>query len=285
MKVEVAETAGFCFGVERAMDMVYEQLDHAGDTPVYSYGPIIHNDLVMEDLKKRGLIVLDTFEELKGVRDGVVILRSHGVPPKVYNALEENGVPYVDTTCPFVRRIHEIVREESEKGSHIVIIGDPAHPEVEGIAAWAGSDVTVIPDEEASLNFQIQDKKQRVCIVSQTTFNCNKFQDYVENIRKKGYDIIVFNTICNATKERQKEAFEIAKRVDVMIVIGDERSSNTRKLFEICRNACADTYYIQTLDDLNMNQLRSVEAVGITAGASTPNNIIEEVQKNVRADF
>ncbi len=285
MKVEVAETAGFCFGVKRAMDMVYEQLDHAGDTPVYSYGPIIHNDLVMEDLKKRGLIVLDTFEELKGVRDGVVILRSHGVPPKVYNALEENGVPYVDTTCPFVRRIHEIVREESEKGSHIVIIGDPAHPEVEGIAAWAGSDVTVIPDEEASLNFQIQDKKQRVCIVSQTTFNCNKFQDYVENIRKKGYDIIVFNTICNATKERQKEAFEIAKRVDVMIVIGDERSSNTRKLFEICRNACADTYYIQTLDDLNMNQLRSVEAVGITAGASTPNNIIEEVQKNVRADF
>ncbi len=285
MEVEVAKTAGFCFGVKRAMDMVMEQLDHAQGKTVYSYGPIIHNDLVMEDLEKRGLIVLHSFEELKEVKDGIVILRSHGVPPNVYHVLEENGVPYVDTTCPFVRRIHEIVREESEKGAHIVIIGDPSHPEVEGIIGWAGSDITVISDEKAAQNFQISDKNQRVCIVSQTTFNCNKFQEYVENIRKKGYDIIVFNTICNATKERQKEAYEIAKRVDVMIVIGDERSSNTRKLFEICQNACADTYYIQTLDDLNMNQLRSVEAVGITAGASTPDNIIEEVQKNVRADF
>ena len=143
----------------------------------------------------------------------------------------------------------------------------------------------MIQSAEDAEGFSPGDKNQQVCIVSQTTFNYNKFKDLVEIIRKKGYDIIVLNTICNATKERQEEAARIAERVDAMIVIGDRRSSNTQKLFEICRNACMNTYYIQTLDDLDMNQLRSVETVGITAGASTPNKIIEEVQSHVRINF
>ena len=285
MKVELAKTAGFCFGVKRAVDTVYEQIAlHKGEK-IYTYGPIIHNEEVIKDLKRHGVEVVDSEEELEELTEGVVIIRSHGVPKRICDMLERKEVDCVDATCPFVKKIHRIVAEESAKGSHIVIIGNSEHPEVEGIRGWSESPVTVIQTPEDAKSFFLPDQSQKVCIVSQTTFNYNKFKDLVEIIEKKGYDIIVLNTICNATKERQEEARKIAESVDAMIVIGDKRSSNTQKLFEICRNACLNTYYIQTLGDLNMNQLRSVETVGITAGASTPNNIIEEVQNNVRIIF
>ena len=183
-----------------------------------------------------------------------------------------------------MKRIHKIVAEESKKGSRIIIIGNPDHPEVEGIRGWAGENVTVIKNAEEAEKFE-NTTSERICIVSQTTFNYNKFKDLVEIISEKGYDISVLNTICNATRERQTEARSIAKEVDAMIVIGDKHSSNTQKLYEICSRECHNTYYIQTLDDLDLNQLGSVETVGITAGASTPNNIIEEVQNNVRINF
>ena len=285
MKVELAKTAGFCFGVKRAVDTVYEQVKLHPEEPIYTYGPIIHNEEVVCDLEQKGVRVIYSEEELKELKSGIVIIRSHGVAKEVYDCLEQRGLTCVDATCPFVKKIHRIVQEESRKGSHIVIIGNSEHPEVRGIRGWAGENVTVIQSAEDAEGFSPEDENQRVCIVSQTTFNYNKFKDLVEIIRKKGYDIIVLNTICNATKERQEEAARIAERVDAMIVIGDRRSSNTQKLFEICRNACMNTYYIQTLDDLDMNQLRSVETVGITAGASTPNKIIEEVQNNVRINF
>ena len=285
MKVELAKTAGFCFGVKRAVDTVYEQIAlHKGEK-IYTYGPIIHNEEVIKDLKRHGVEVVDSEEELEALTEGVVIIRSHGVPKRICDMLERKEVDCVDATCPFVKKIHRIVAEESAKGSHIVIIGNSEHPEVEGIRGWSESPVTVIQTPEDAKSFFLPDQSQKVCIVSQTTFNYNKFKDLVEIIEKKGYDIIVLNTICNATKERQEEARKIAESVDAMIVIGDKRSSNTQKLFEICRNACLNTYYIQTLGDLNMNQLGSVETVGITAGASTPNNIIEEVQNNVRIIF
>ena len=166
-----------------------------------------------------------------------------------------------------------------------MIVGNGEHPEVQGIRGWAGEQVTVVQTPEDAERFELPDKDQKVCIVAQTTFNYNKFKELVEIISKKRYDIVVLNTICNATKERQTEARQIAARVDAMVVIGDKRSSNTQKLFEICKEECLNTYYIQTLDDLDINQLRSVESVGITAGASTPNKIIEEVQNNVRINF
>ena len=285
MKIELAKTAGFCFGVRRAVDTVYQQVEQAAGKPIYTYGPIIHNDEVVRDLEKKGVQVLNSREELAALEEGTVIIRSHGVSREICDLLEGKDVRCVDATCPFVKKIHRIVSEESEKGAHIVIIGNPEHPEVKGISGWAKGPVTILQTKEEAEGFAIKDPLQKVCIVSQTTFNYNKFKELVEIMDKKGYDIIVLNTICSATKERQEEAYDIAKRVDAMIVIGDERSSNTRKLFEICRNACADTYYIQTLDELDMNQLRSVETVGITAGASTPNKIIEEVQNNVRKNF
>lgn len=285
MEIELARTAGFCFGVKRAVDTVYEQVEQHREDKIYTYGPIIHNEEVTKDLVKKGVKVIDSEKELDAVDKGVVIIRSHGVARDIYKKIQEKGLTCVDATCPFVKKIHRIVEEESKKGSFIVIIGNSEHPEVEGIKGWAGKQVIVVQTAEEARQFRLKDAEQRVCVVSQTTFNYNKFKDLVEIISKKGYDIIVLNTICNATKERQEEACEIAKRVDAMVVIGDKRSSNTQKLFEICKNECLNTYYIQTLDDLDMNQLRSVETVGITAGASTPNNIIEEVQNNVRINF
>ncbi len=283
MKVIKAKTAGFCFGVKRAVDTVYKQVDTCNG-PIYTYGPIIHNEEVVKDLESKGVVVLRTEEDLDNIFEGTVIIRSHGVKKRIYDKLETKGIRVVDATCPFVKKIHNIVQKESAAGKYILIIGNPDHPEVIGIRGWAGEHAEVIQnaDDIEKIDFS---KKEKICVVSQTTFNYNKFKDLVEIIKKKSYDIIVLNTICNATKERQTEAESIAESVDAMIVIGDKHSSNTQKLFEICRKACNNTYYIQTLDDLDLNQLGSVETVGITAGASTPNNIIEEVQNNVRIIF
>lgn len=291
MRVITAKSAGFCFGVKRAVETVYKQLELETEKQIYTYGPIIHNEEVVKDLEERGVKVIRSEEELEKLTEGLVIIRSHGVPKRICDMLEKRGVSYVDATCPFVKRIHKIVSEESERGSYIVIVGDPEHPEVQGIRGWAKDNVSVIQNAEEAQKFSLNSCgnaipcRQKVCVVAQTTFNYNKFKDLVEIISEKGYDISVLNTICNATKERQTEARSIAEEVDAMIVIGDKHSSNTQKLFEICKKACNNTYYIQTLGDLNMNQLRSVETVGITAGASTPNNIIEEVQNNVRINF
>ena len=284
MEVKLAKTAGFCFGVKRAVDTVYEQVEVCNGERIYTYGPIIHNEEVVKDFKIKGVEVIATEEELMKLTSGVVIIRSHGVSKHIHSILTERGLKCVDATCPFVKKIHRIVEKESTEGSHIVIIGDENHPEVQGIQGWSKTPVTIIKTEEQAEGFEVQENA-KICIVSQTTFNYNKFKYLVEIISKKHYNVSVLNTICSATKERQTEAESIAKEVDVMIVIGDKHSSNTQKLFEICRSACDNTYYIQTLDDLDINQLQSVKTVGITAGASTPNNIIEEVQNYVRINF
>ena len=280
-EVILAKSAGFCFGVKRALDSVYEQTRKKND---YTFGPIIHNEEVVKDLEKKGVFVINTMEELDDITEGTVIIRSHGVSSAVYEALQKKGVEIVDATCPFVLKIHNIVKQESANGKQIVIIGNEKHPEVEGIMGWSKTQVHVVDTAEKAQNLQL-DPQREVCIVSQTTFNYNKFQELVEIISEKGYNIIIRNTICNATEERQTEAREIAKRVDAMIVVGGSSSSNTRKLYEICKNECKDTYYIQTLNDLDMTSLGKADCIGITAGASTPNNIIQEVYTNVRTEL
>ena len=280
-EVILAKSAGFCFGVKRAVDTVYEQ---TGKKNVYTFGPIIHNEEVVKDLEKKGVFVINTMEELDDITEGTVIIRSHGVSSAVYEALQKKGVEIVDATCPFVLKIHNIVKQESANGKQIVIIGNEKHPEVEGIMGWSKTQVHVVDTAEKAQNLQL-DPQREVCIVSQTTFNYNKFQELVEIIMKKGYNINIRNTICNATEERQTEAREIAKRVDAMIVVGGSSSSNTRKLYEICKNECNATFYIQTLNDLDLNSLGMADCIGITAGASTPNNIIQEVYTNVRTEL
>jgi 4-hydroxy-3-methylbut-2-enyl diphosphate reductase len=213
-----------------------------------------------------------------------VIIRSHGVSKEIYDIIEKQGLRIVDATCPFVKKIHNIVREESKKGKKIVIIGNDNHPEVEGIKGWVLGDAIVINCEEDAKKLDVSDGSG-ICIVSQTTFNYNKFKYLVEIINKKGYDINVVNTICNATHVRQVEAKEIASKVDAMIVIGGKSSSNTQKLYDICKCECSNTYYIQTIKDLDLCNVESLKTIGITAGASTPKNIIEEVVLNVRYEF
>lgn len=278
MKTILAKSAGFCFGVKRAVEMVYDQAQKA-EGPIYTYGPIIHNEEVVRELEEKGVHVIEEGEEILSYPPGTVIIRSHGVGRSVLESLEKAGFRVVDATCPFVKKIHQIVEEYSKKGYEILVVGNEDHPEVQGIIGWIREErYQVISSTEDAKKISLS-QEAPVCIVSQTTFNYNKFQELVEIIEKKGYDILVLNTICNATEVRQKEAAEIAAKVDAMLVIGGRHSSNTQKLFEICKKECADTYYIQTKDDFDLSVLQSISNVGITAGASTPNKIIEEVQK------
>lgn len=276
MEITVAKSAGFCFGVQRAVNSVYKELEE-NSGKIYTFGPIIHNEQVVEDLNKRGIEVIDTVEQLKKIKEGTVVIRSHGVAKEIYDILEQQKLKMVDATCPFVKKIHNIVLDESNNGKTIIIIGNDNHPEVEGIKGWVNGEVIVINKEEQIEKLSLPEQT-KACIVSQTTFNHNKFKYLVEIIRKKGYDITVVNTICNATHVRQVEAQKISSKVDGMIVIGGKNSSNTQKLYDICRNECENTFYVQTVKDLNLHELKSLKSIGITAGASTPKNIIEEVR-------
>ena len=284
MEVRLAKSAGFCFGVNKAMEKVYDQINNADGKKIYTYGPIIHNEEVVKELASKGVEVIESLDELKDREKGVLIIRSHGVAKEVSEKMEEAGFTVVDATCPFVKRIHNIVQKESALGKKIVIVGNPGHPEVEGIKGWCAGKAFIIETIQEAEEFAASLEEQ-ICIVSQTTFNYNKFKDIVEIFEKRGYDINVVNTICNATQERQTEAREIASLADAMIVIGGTHSSNSKKLYEICKGECDNTHFIQTLDDLHLELPKSVRLVGITAGASTPNNIIEEVQNYVRLNF
>ena len=292
MKVKVAETAGFCFGVKRAVNKVYELID-TEQKPIFTLGPIIHNEGVVADLEARGVHVIaeaDLDSPDDTLQNGTVVIRSHGVGKAIYDKLKEKNISYVDVTCPFVLKIHRIVEKESLAGNHIIIIGDKDHPEVQGICGWCQGPYTVIRNKEEAEAF-VPQKGKKISIVSQTTFNYNKFKDLVEILCKKRYDnnvlniLNILNTICNATEERQREAKNIAGEVDTMLVVGGRHSSNTQKLFEICKEECGNTYYIQTPVDLDSEMFQCSSYVGITAGASTPNKIIEEVQEHVRIKF
>lgn len=282
MKVELAKSAGFCFGVEKAVNTVYEEAKKGNDI-VYTLGPIIHNEEVVKDMKKRGVEAVK-IEDLASLPKGTVIIRSHGVSREIFNFVKNSGHRVVDATCPFVKKIHAIVSVQSGKGKTVVIIGNPEHPEVMGIRGWGDENTYAVENIEQFMNLELK-KDKEIIIVAQTTFNHKKFQEIIDKISLLGYDVRCFNTICNATQERQAEAKNIASNVDAMIVIGDKKSSNTGKLVEICQEECKNTVFIQTLEDLDYDALLSVDSVGITAGASTPKHIIEEVQNIVRSKF
>ena len=291
MKVKIAKEAGFCFGVKRAMKMAWDELELNSD--IYALGPLIHNKQAVQRYEDKGLVTVDTINDIPN--DKSVIIRSHGVSSDIYDKANSNNLNIIDTTCPFVKKIHRLVQEYSDKGYLVIIIGSVDHPEVQGIVGWSHADRTVVINCESDVEKLDLNVWKKVCIVAQTTFNYNKFQELVEIIQKKGYysvstvdkdsEIIVHNTICSATKERQEAAKELSAKVDAMLVIGGLSSSNTRKLYEICSENCRNTYFIQTKEDLENSDFSRFDYVGITAGASTPNNIIEEVQKYVGNEF
>ncbi len=284
MEIITAKSAGFCFGVERAVNTVYEKIE-MNNGPIYTFGPIIHNETVVADFDKKGVRVIEDENEAAGLLEGTLIIRSHGITKRQFELFSSN--PYiniVDCTCPFVKRIHNTVQKESLAGKNIIIIGDRKHPEVIGIKGWCETESYVIGDIEEALNFNENHDKE-FCIVSQTTLSSTIFEEIVEVLKEKRYNTTVVYTICNATCERQTEAAKIAGMVDAMIVIGGKTSSNSKKLYDICKKKCDRTVFIQTANDLSDDFKGITGRVGITAGASTPKNIIEEVQNYVRNDL
>jgi len=288
-KVKLAESAGFCFGVKRAVKTVHDEIDKNASQKIFTYGPIIHNKDVIKEFEERGVYAVGSIEEMEqrlagnSAEDAVLIIRAHGVPEETILSAEKKGVKVVDATCPFVKKIHQIVRKDSLDGRVIVVVGDGGHPEIIGICGWIKGPYYVVKTIEEAQALPAFGKTP-VTVVFQTTFDTVIYKDFVEIITEKGYDILVMNTICNATNERQSEAALIAKSVNVMLVVGDRSSANTNRLYEICKEYCMDTYYIQNKDDLETINLQSGISVGITAGASTPENIIQEVILNVRRE-
>lgn len=273
MEIIVGKHAGFCFGVRRAMEIA-ENAAESGKK-VYTLGDLIHNREAIKDLESKGIFSLSLDEVLK-LPPSKVIIRSHGVSKSDMDALKLANHEILDATCPFVKKIHNIVMDYSSRGYHILIFGDRNHAEVKGIIGWISSnDYSVINSREEAENFSIDENKP-LCVVSQTTFNNKKFKEYIEIISKKGYDGNTLDTICSATMDRQLETEQIASKVGAMIVIGDPNSSNSRKLFEVAKGKC-NSYFLQRSADLDPTVLHSIDKLGITAGASTPDNIIREV--------
>lgn len=268
MEIILAKSAGFCFGVKLAVDCVYEK---SKQEKIYTYGPIIHNKNVVKDLEKQGVEIL---ENLDRDIDGKVIIRSHGVPPSVYNILKEKEIEYIDCTCPFVKKIHKIVSEKYSEGNEIIIVGNKEHPEIIGINGFCNNTGIIVNSIEEFNELELNKEKQYI-LVSQTTFDTTKFFLLMQ-IVEKIENITVFNTICSATNDRQKEAIEIAQNVDYMIVLGDTLSSNTQKLFEISKKYCKNTFLCERIQDLQLNIFSNNVKIGITAGASTPPAIIKE---------
>ena len=276
MIIRLAETAGFCFGVNRAIDMV-ENLLSSG-RKVSTLGPIINNSEVVNDLASRGAAYVDTPED---VEDGtMLVIRSHGVAESVIKRVEELGIEYTDATCPFVRKIHKIVKEAGENGSTVIIAGDSNHPEVIGIMGHTNGECFTFKNEEelkSLVSIIPIEKLNQASFVAQTTFDQKEWKKCLKLIKKVCTNAKIFDTICSATHSRQAEAENLAKSSDMMIIVGDTKSSNTSKLFEISRRNCPDTIWIQTASDLLTERLSNARLIGVTAGASTPARIIKEV--------
>jgi len=272
MEIILAKSAGFCFGVDKAVDTAFSfnMEDIKGN--LYTLGELIHNRQVIDELEKKGIKVLSSFDELK--KDDCVIIRAHGIGKKVYDELGQRDVRIIDATCPYVKRIHRIVNKKYEEGYRIVIAGDPKHPEVLGINGWCDDSALVISDESEVENLEYSDEK--IAIVAQTTFKRAKYDKICELLKKKFAFVIKFDTICSATVQRQAEAEQLSRKVDAMIVIGGRNSSNTQKLYQICKENCSETYLIENKDELPPLD-KNYKTIGITAGASTPETVIKEV--------
>lgn len=277
-KIVVAKSAGFCFGVDRAVKIVYDEFKKHKTATL---GPIIHNKSVVEDLKSKGVRVVNSVDELNP--NECVIIRSHGVGADIYKKLEERGISYVDATCPFVAKIHSIVKEKCAQGFEILIAGDKNHPEVEGIVGHCQQSAHVFKNDEELKNFFAENPEilqKKVAIVAQTTYNIKIWDKCIQIAKEFCGSPQIYDTICNATSNRQKEAEELAKASDVMVIIGGKDSSNTIKLYDVCSQYCK-CYHIEDAGELCGTYFSGTVSIGITAGASTPAYIIKEVQKQM----
>lgn len=272
MKVLIAKTAGFCFGVKRAVNLAFST-DSSQLT--YTLGPIIHNDTVIDELKAKGIAPIEQIEDQPME---TLIIRAHGVTPDVYDVAKAQSINVIDATCPYVTKIHKLVARYVKEGYKIILIGDAKHPEIIGINGWAENTCCIAKDLDEIKGYDLE-REEKYLLVSQTTYKKAIVDGIVDYLGEEGYEVKFINTICSATDERQTEAAEVAGKVDAMVVIGSEYSSNTQKLFEICKNICDRTVCISTADDLKQHMVMGSQVVGVTAGASTPDNVIEQVVK------
>ena len=271
MEIIIAENAGFCFGVDRAIKMTEAELAKGGC--VYSYGPLIHNRQAVERLEKDGL---KTINDYSNIEKGKIIVRAHGVSEKTIRSIEDTNLDLIDSTCPYVKSVHKKVAEYYKEGYQIIIIGDKDHAEVIGINGWCNDSAFIV---NTALEAYELPNMQKSCIVSQTTNRLEKFLELSDIIEEKSEEMKLFNTICNATKLRQEACIEISKQVDAMIVLGGKHSSNTIKLAEVSRKYCNNVYHIETIEELALQKIQNFNKIGLTAGASTPDWIIEEAVK------
>ncbi len=272
MELVIASTAGFCFGVNNAVQIVFDLAKNSNDR-IYTLGPIIHNSQVVDKLKEYGVSVINSPFDAK--EPSKVVIRAHGVTPMVIEQLKKNGHDVVDASCPYVIKIHKLVAKRYKEGYKIIIIGDKNHPEVIGINGWCDNSAIVINSEEDV--FKLPDIKKPICVVEQTTFIREKSEKIIHCLNKRFENVLKFDTICNATDKRQTEADQISKKVDMVLVIGDKDSSNTNKLFEICKANCQNTFKIETAEEIPSVDIKKIKKIGITAGASTPDWVIKEV--------
>lgn len=271
MKIIVSEYNGFCGGVKAAVLRADKILSE--DKKLYSYGEIIHNKDVVEKLKNKGMVVVD---ELPDNADAKLLIRSHGVGKHIYDKLEEKNIEVVDATCVKVKKIHKIVEEFKNNDYNIIVVGDENHPEVQGIAGWCNDEANVVKSPEELE--KIIAPSQKYCLVCQTTFNLNIFEEILKTIKANNYsNIVVHNTICDATRERQEACVNLASKCDVMLIVGGKNSSNTKKLYELSRKLCPNTFLIENYKEIPYNYIDKNTIVGVSAGASAPDWIIEEV--------
>lgn len=272
MELIIANTAGFCFGVNNAVKIVFD-LATKSDDKIYTLGPIIHNNQVVEKLNEYGVKSINDPEIISA--PAKVVIRAHGVGESVISELMDRGLDIVDASCPYVKKIQILVNERYNDGYQIIIIGDKNHPEIIGINGWCGNSAYIIDDEEQVK--ELPDMKKKICVVAQTTFIRAKWEKIIKSLNKRFEIVLKFDTICNATDKRQIEAEKISKEVDMVLVIGGNNSSNTNKLYEICKKNCEKTFKIQTADDIPSVDIKKIKKIGITAGASTPDWVIKEV--------
>ena len=280
MKITLAKTAGFCFGVNKAVQTVYDLLSE--DKKVCTLGPIIHNPQLVADLEARGVRIVSSPQEVAD--NETLVIRSHGVEKAVTDSCEENGICFVDATCPFVAKIHKIVREHSLDGYTTIIAGDKNHQEVKGIIGHTFGEYFVVADTDELDNLlkdhsELVDKK--LIMVSQTTFNAKIWEKVQKNLKKVCTNAKIFDTMCNATSMRQEEAYNLSLESDAIIVIGGRHSSNTAKLFDVCKANCDKTFLIETANELPFNEIKNCTNIGVVAGASTPAGIIKEAIKTM----
>lgn len=285
MEIIVGKTAGFCYGVKRAVDGAKEELNKTNEK-IYCLGEIVHNKKVVEELKNKGITFIDNIEEAKGE----TIIRAHGVANDIYIKAKKYNIKLVDFTCPNVLKIHKIADEFSKKGYYIFLCGSKRHPENIGTISHCGDSYFVVEKEDdifkAIENFR-KSKLEKLLLISQTTYSLEKFyiiEEIIKNELEKNIEIVVKNTICRATELRQKETEEISKKVDYMIIIGGANSSNTRKLYDIAKYNCKKCVCIETVKELNVQNLRKYNKIGLMAGASTPKKSIEEVVNKLIED-